>query len=286
MIVVAGAGYLGTRLAAGLRQSGHPVTALTLSGEGETIACDLGDAAAVNRLAGSLASREITAVIHCASSNRRGAAAYQSVFRDGITHLRDAFPGTRLVLTSSTSTYAQTSGEIVDESSPAEPDRETGKWLREAEEITLDAGGSVARLAGIYGPGRCYLLLRTLQGRARIDISPAAPDGRWINQIHRDDAATALARLAENQLPGIFNVADGTPLLQRDCLTRLAARLDLPPPEESPPDTGRKRAWTHKRIGIEKLKTTGWVPRFPDFFQALDTDRDLVPSIRARLAET
>ena len=102
----------------------------------------------------------------------------------GARHLLDAFRPRRTVYTGSTSVYAQTDGAWVDESSPAEPDRETGHILRETEAIVLAAhGGTVARLAGIYGPGRSVLLRKFLASEAVIE-----GDGlRWLNQIQRDD---------------------------------------------------------------------------------------------------
>lgn len=61
-----------------------------------------------------------------------------------------------LLFTSSTSVYAQNTGEWVTEESLAKPDRETGRILRETEELVLAHRGCIARLAGIYGPARLY----------------------------------------------------------------------------------------------------------------------------------
>ena len=47
-------------------------------------------------------------------------------------------------------------------------DRETGRLLREAENLALNAGGCAGRLAGIYGPGRSFLLKNLLEGKAAI----------------------------------------------------------------------------------------------------------------------
>ena len=66
-------------------------------------------------------------------------------------------PG-RFVFCSSTSVYGQTDGACVTEESPATPGRETGCILRETEDLVLQRTGTVARLAGIYGPGRSVLL--------------------------------------------------------------------------------------------------------------------------------
>jgi nucleoside-diphosphate-sugar epimerase len=149
----------------------------------------------------------------------------------------------------------------------------------------------VVRLAGIYGPGRSVLLLNFLNGLAAIDVRtepPATPDGRWVNQIHRDDAAGAVLHLLEHPDGGVFhgglyNVSDRTPLLQREIYERLAVRFGRVLPPEAVPETGRKRGWTHKRVSSARLRGTGWEPRYASWFDALDGDPELVPSILAKV---
>lgn len=207
-------------------------------------------------------------VFQCVSSGRGGGVeAYRQVYLGGARALRAAFPAARLVYTGSTSVYPGTDGAWVDEDSPAEPDRETGRVLRETERVVLDHGGSVARLAGLYGPGRSVLLKKFLAGEAVIE-----GDGdRWLNQIHRDDAADALVRLARPDAPrGLFNVADDVPLTQLALYRGLSERLGRPLPPHGPPDVNRKRGWTSKRVSNARLRAaTGWAPRFPSFFDAL-----------------
>ena len=67
--------------------------------------------------------------------------------------------------------------------------------------MVLDAGGTVVRLSGIYGPGRSVILGKFLGGRAVIE-----EDGRrYLNQIHRDDAARAIVRLLGGSVaPGVL----------------------------------------------------------------------------------
>jgi nucleoside-diphosphate-sugar epimerase len=122
----------------------------------------------------------------------------KAVYVDGMRHLVDAFPGAFPLYTSSTSVYPQTDGEIVDETSFADPDRDTGRLLREAENIALNAKGAVARLAGIYGPGRSFVLKNLLEGKAAIEGNHG--QGRILNQIHADDAAAALVHLVTQRL--------------------------------------------------------------------------------------
>lgn len=205
-------------------------------------------------------------VIHCASSGRGGVEAYRAVYRDGLEHLRDAFSPGRLIFTGSTSVYSQVDGGWVTEESPAEPDRETGRVLLEAEKIALDTGGIVARLAGIYGPGRSVLLKKFLEGSAVLE----AGGNRWMNQIHRDDGARALMRLAQDPgAVGIYNVCDDAPTTQRDIYGWIAAFLDRPLPPEGPADLNRKRGWTSKRISNARLRAFGWCPQYPDYRAAL-----------------
>jgi nucleoside-diphosphate-sugar epimerase len=237
------------------------------------LACDVGDEAAVRDLAASIAPPP-RAIIHCASSNRGGADAYRAVHLKGCTHLLRSFPGARLLFTSSSSVYGQTDGSVV-------TDRETSRVLRETEDLVLSRGGCVTRLAGIYGPGRSFALKNLLEGKAAIEANDG--DGRCLNQIHREDAASAIAHLVTTAAQGVFNVVDDVPMTQRECFTELAARFGKPMPPVAEPDTGRKRAWTHKRLSNAKLRASGWVPRFPTYLSALDDDPDLVPSILAQV---
>ena len=206
----------------------------------------------------------LDALVDCVSSGRGGGAEqYRRVYLDGARHLLDAFQPARFVYTGSTSVYAQTDGAWVDESSPAEPDRETGRILRATESVVLAApGGTVARLAGIYGPGRSALLRKFLACEAVIE----GDGGRWLNQIHRDDAAAALFRLAQPDAPpGLYNVADDTPLTQHGLYCALADLHCFPLPPHGPIDLDRKRGWTSKRVDNRRLRNLGWRPAYPSF---------------------
>ena len=214
------------------------------------------------------------AVIHCASSRGGTADDYRRIYLHGARNLAAAFPDALLVFTSSTSVYAQTDGEWVTEQSAAEPERDTGRVLRETEDLVLAHGGIVARVAGIYGPGRSALLRKFLSGEAVLD--PATD--RFSNQAHRDDIAAALfllvrryvraPRLAGSYLR-IFNVADGNPLSIRECYEWLAQTLERPLPPASESVRARKRGNSNKRVSSAKLQALGWTPRYPDFATAM-----------------
>jgi nucleoside-diphosphate-sugar epimerase len=259
-LLLVGNGYLGLAVTREFRENGWEAIPVSLSGGEGSIACDVGDPESVAKLPAA------DFIVHCAASGRGGAEAYQHVYVDGCRNLTEKFPGTPLLFTSSTSVYAQTDGSIVTEESPAIPDRETGNLLLEAERITLAAGGIVTRLSGIYGPGRSVILKKFLSGEAVIE-----EDGRrFLNQIHRDDAARAILHLATTRANGIFNVSDSTPLSQLACYEKLAEIFSRPLPPSGPRDLNRKRGWTHKRVSNEKLRATGWQPEFPSFFDAAE----------------
>jgi len=129
----------------------------------------------------------------------------------------------------------------------------------------LAAGGTVARLAGIYAVGRWAVLEKFLEGRAVLE----GDGSRVINQIHRDDAASALVCLLNHGGPGIYNVADGRPMTQRELYTAFAEHFGRPLPPTGPVDLDRKRGWTSKRVCNAKLGALGWAPRFQTFQDAL-----------------
>ena len=205
-------------------------------------------------------------LVHCASSGRGGADSYRSIYRDGLENVLCAFAPRRVIFTGSTSVYSQVDGLLVTEESPANPLVETGMVLLEAEALALQAGGIVARLSGLYGPGRAVYLRKFLEGTAVIE------DGgrRWINQIYRDDAAAALLRLADEAVvPGIYNVCDDTPCMQRELYRWIADYLQGSLPPEGPAERNPKRGWTSKRVSNAKLRATGWRPEFPSYRDAL-----------------
>jgi len=259
--------------------------ALSLSGNSseplqtEVTRCDLSDPDALAGLAQNISPP--AAIVHCAASNRGGPDAYRAVYLRGLGNLLSSFPGCPLLFTSSTSVYPQTDGSLVDEDSPAEPASETSRILRQAEDLALASGATVLRLSGIYGPGRCIYLQRLLDGTATIESGPVS---RHLHQIHRDDAAAAIAHLlrhARGNVQGqIYNVTDNDSPTQRECYQTLATFLGRPLPPEAPAPRNPKRAHTHRRISNKKLTATGWRPTYPTLLDALQNDANLIPSFQ------
>jgi nucleoside-diphosphate-sugar epimerase len=209
------------------------------------------------------------AVIHCASSRGGGVESYRQTYLNGTRNLLDRFAETKLLFTSSTSVYAQGDGSWVTEESETRPTRETGRVLLESEKLVLERRGMVARLAGIYGPGRSALLSKFLAGTAIIDPE----SDRFVNQVHRDDIASAIFFLLtrETQPTQIYNVVDDQPMLQTECYRWLAQKLDRPLPPIGKSTGQRKRGNSNKRVSNAKLRSLGWAPRYPTFVDAMET---------------
>ena len=208
------------------------------------------------------------AVIYCVSSGGGDADVYRHVYLNGARNLVERFRGTTILFTSSTSVYAQRDGSWVTEESETKPLRETSRILLEVEKLVLDKGGTVARLAGIYGPGRSALLARFLNGTATID----AENDRFVNQVHRDDIASAVFLLLnrkQQDAAQIYNVVDDQPILQSACYHWLAQRLSRPLPPVAKSERPHKRGDSNKRVSNAKLRCSDWMPRYPTFADAM-----------------
>ena len=183
-ILIAGCGYIGQAAADLFHAAGWVVEGWTRSAES---AASLSakpypvrgvDVSQLDRVAEC--ARTFDAVVHCASSSGGDAEMYRKVYLDGVRNLLETFPGSKLLFTSSTSVYAQRDGSWVTEESDAKPMRETSRVLLETERLVLADSGVVARLAGIYGPGRSALLKKFLNNAAMIDPE----NDRFVNQVH------------------------------------------------------------------------------------------------------
>jgi nucleoside-diphosphate-sugar epimerase len=214
---------------------------------------------------------DFDAVIHCAST-RGNVDLYRRVYFDGARNLLYRFSASRILFTSSTSVYGQNDGDWVFEESLAKPKHETGKILRKAEVFVRAGGANVVRLGGIYGPGRSALLKNVLHGDAIIDPS----HDRFLNQIHRDDAATAIQLLLKQprRAGEIYNVVDNQPILLSECYRWLATKLDRRVPVAgrsiARSASKRKRGDSDKRVSNAKLRAIGWTPRYPNFAEGME----------------
>ncbi|MFL6583936.1 MAG: NAD-dependent epimerase/dehydratase family protein [Chthoniobacterales bacterium] len=266
-VLIAGCGYVGRAAADLFHHAGWEVEGWTATA-GST--AELAQTPYTVRTRDVSQASDVTAadhdfhvVVQCVSSRGGGEEDYRRVYLRGAGNLLRAFPDARLIFTSSTGVYPQCDGGWVTEESAAEPTRPTARVLRETEQLVLAAGGVVMRAAGIYGPGRSFLLQRFLAGEPFFD--PASD--RFINQVHRDDLAAALFFVAggEQRRGEIFNVADGSPISARECYEWLARHFGQLHPSTTKVKTTGRRGETNKRVSNAKLRALGWEPRYPTF---------------------
>lgn len=166
-----------------------------------------------------------------------------------------------LLFVSSTSVYGQSDGEWVDESSPTIPSGPAAQWLLAAEQAIANSGCPfcILRPAGIYGPGRDYLIRQVLQGNGGSD--------HFTNRIHSLDLARLLAFVLERfrngePLPPYLLASDDLPESSRVVRLWLAQQLGVKTltPSQEPPTRGG-----NKRINNQLLHQLGFKLSYPTY---------------------
>ena len=137
-----------------------------------------------------------------------------------------------LIYLSSTSVYGDHSGARVTEDTPLAPTSALGRMRRDIEQAFMScewARVTVARIVGIYGPGRT-LFEYTQRGRYTL------VDGgtKRTNRVHVEDIVQSIWAMIQRQGPSprVFNVCDGHPVMVRDLVSFLVEHTSMPWPEE------------------------------------------------------
>lgn len=275
---VIGCGYVGMRVAAKLVKQGHQVYGVRrfISDSAPfdsagiiPLSIDITQPEQLHRLPAS-----VRWVVNAVSSSRRGVDVYRKVYLEATQSLIHYLRNTRIqryLHVSSTSVYGQTDGSQVDETSERKPISPTNQILIDAEDLLLRAQQEdlfpsiIARVSGIYGPGRGYLFRQYLRNEATMDGEVS----RFLNMIHVDDLASALILILEVGRPGqAYNITDNFPVTQHEFLSWLAAELNKPlPPSASPKrHKQRKRPITNKRVSNQRLlNELGFHFQFPTY---------------------
>lgn len=262
-ILWAGWGDLGAAATPGLVAAGHEVVALRrtpLDDPPDGVVPVAGD---LNAPEGLRLPAGIRACVVTLTPDTRDQAGYQHAYVHALANLHALLQGEvdghqpsldRLLFVSSTAVYGQKDAEWVDEATSPSAARFNGVVMARAERLAASASWTttVARLSGIYGPGRTRLLDKVREGRPSRNA--------WTNRIHRDDAAGALVHLLGLAAPpAVVNVTDTEPATNDTVLSWLADRMgvDRPPIEEG--EVGGKR------VDGALLRSTGFRPRYPTF---------------------
>jgi nucleoside-diphosphate-sugar epimerase len=276
-VAILGCGYVGLELGRQLTDAGHEVTGVRRSDDGlaaveeaglRAVRADVTDADSLD------AVPDVDWLVFAASSGGRDAEAARAVYVNGLATAVGSFAARgdspeRLVYTSSTGVYGDHGGEWVDEETPLEPATPKTEVLVEAEETALDApfDATVARFAGLYGPGR-YRLERYLEG--------PVTEGD-LNMVHRDDAAGAVAHLLEagRGRDEVVLVVDDEPVSKWALADWLADECGRErPPKQTLAErltaddlsaAAARRLRTNKRCSNDRLRGYGYEFRYPTF---------------------
>ncbi len=267
-VLIAGCGDIGGALGSTLALQGHIVWGLRRRVEALPKALRPLQADLSEPLPAELLSLPFDTVYYTAAATERSDAGYQRAYVDGVRHLIDALADNpsvkRLVFVSSTSVYAQTAGERVDEDSPTTPQHFSGQRMLEAEALIHQSPweSTCLRFGGIYGPERTRLARTVLEGSARLK-SPAPNDVPfYTNRIHRDDCVAALAFLLQvPTLPSLLLGVDDAPAPFNEVITWMADTCGLPPPSVVAPSPSA----TNKRCDNQKLKALGFAFQYPSW---------------------
>lgn len=265
-VLIAGCGDLGTEVGLRFAAAGHHVVGLRRSPEKlppeiHGIRADL--SGHVPELPG-----DVDIVVIAVAADASTEEAYRAAYLNGVKNVLDALERQsirprRILFVSSTAVYRDSGGAVVDESTPAEPTRFSGKILLEAEDLlfarTAGTRAISVRLGGIYGPGRTRLIDQVRSGKATI---PA--QSKHTNRIHRDDAAAMIVHLAtmEQEPEAVYLGVDDDPAEYGDVMRFLAAELRLPAPPVGPASDGGAG---DKRCSNSRLRSTGFTFAFPSF---------------------
>ena len=261
-VLIAGCGVLGSALALKLAQDGHRVYGLkrdtsTLPLGVEAVEADLTRPETLANL-----PRDIDRLVFMPTPGKRDQAAYESIFHDGWRNLWNSLKclPARTILISSTAVYGQSDGSIVNEETLAEPARFNGEALLQMEQLAADCTDDlvVARVSGIYGPGREGMIRLAASTGLEIQKSPPV----FTNRMHRDDVAAALMHLMLLDEPqALYLLTDDLPAAKYDVLAWIAATLGNAAPKGLVTGQGSGG----KRVSNKRLRGSGFQLNFPDY---------------------
>jgi nucleoside-diphosphate-sugar epimerase len=261
-VLVAGCGDVGSILAVRLLEDGHVVYGLkrdtsTLPEHVRPVQADLTRPETLGNL-----PQEIDTLVFLPTPASRDQAGYEAIFIDGWRNLWAGLKHApaRTLLVSSTAVFGESGGELVDESTIPAPAGFNGKVLLRMEQQAAACTRNliIARISGIYGPGRERLIKLAAADGVEVQQTPAY----FTNRIHRDDAAAALAHLLYLEKPeSLYLVSDDLPAPRYEVVEWLATVQGKPSPAARVDAQGSRG----KRVSNRRLRESGFSLAYPDY---------------------
>jgi nucleoside-diphosphate-sugar epimerase len=277
--LIAGCGYLGSRVARLWRIDGDEVHVLTRSAsrarhfQQQGLCPWVGD---VTRPETLPRLPSVDTLLWSVGFDRDTSQAIHDVYVDGLRHVLGTLPHEvgRLIYISSTGVYGQADGTWVNEATECRPQRAGGRACLAAEQLLLQSELAdrtvILRLAGIYGPRRLPRL-RQLRSGQPLDTTPQG----LLNLIHVEDAAQVVQRVGDRELrlPRVFLVADGQPVLRAVFYEEVARLWGTPPAvfgADQRDGSAGDRAGGHKRVSSDRMRAElGITLRYPSYREGL-----------------
>jgi GDP-4-dehydro-6-deoxy-D-mannose reductase len=275
VLVTGASGFLGPYVVRALAESGAVVSggglaAPAVAGLEHALALDVTDPHSVAR-AFDVARPEV--VVHLAGFSSVGRSWEQEALcwrinADGTARVLEAAEksGARVLLASTAEVYgaAGADGRLLAETVASQPISPYGRSKVAAEGLVLAAGGVVARLFSVVGPGQAsdFAIPRWAAALAR--RTPLLTVGKLDNRrdfLHAADAAAALRLLAESGGSQPYNVATGETTTLADMLKILCELAGYTPEIVVAEENLRPADPPALRGDAGRLRALGWQPR-------------------------
>ncbi|MBT2587038.1 SDR family oxidoreductase [Arthrobacter sp. ISL-95] len=271
-VLIAGCGDLGTEVGLRFAAAGHDVVGLRRSPE--KLPAEIRGVFADLSTELPELPEDVDIVVVAIAADASTEEAYRTAYLNGIKNVldalkRQAIEPRRILFVSSTAVYKDSGGAVVDESTPTEPTRFSGKVLVEAEDLLFSRTLPLTniqpislRLGGIYGPGRTRLIDQVRNGKA---VIPAQP--RHTNRVHRDDAAAMIVHLTtmEAAPDSVYIGVDDLAAEMGDVMRFLASKMECPEPPTAAPEGASDAGPGDKRCSNHRLRATGFELTFPSY---------------------
>lgn len=205
-----------------------------------------------------------------------GALARHVAPMDAVLKVCVARGAARFIYLSATSVYGGHDGAWVDETTVRQPTSPYGKMRRDLEDCAAAHAGvmpvNIARIVGIYGPGRTLIDYISSGRYTVIDRD------KITNRVHVEDIAQsvlAMAQRAPARGARVYNLSDGDPKTVGELVDFLVDTLGIePPPEEDlqsyaervGPNAASRWANTLRCSNRRLVEELGVTLRYPDVF--------------------